>query len=247
VQLSTPIARQSVMEGRTLAIAAFNTKLDDEFEIATKDPKERAEIEKGMRDTEARIEGDMDPYKSASQMDTDEIVALGELRGWLETFAQCAYQATGYRTQKNPRIWSLHDLRRLVGAARMKHTPLELLVVHDGGTTVSSRRRKSATSRTRSRAARSSRPARARVCSSRWAGASSSSCPRARWAWSRTIRPDLVRKPGRLPRRPVPPWRRLPGREERDARARRRGGRARTELVMRAPQSGPLLPSSRAG
>jgi acetyl-CoA carboxylase carboxyltransferase component len=113
VQLSTPIARQSVMEGRTLAIAAFNTKLDDDFEIATTDPKERAEIEKGMRDTETRIEGDMDPYKSAAQMDTDEIVALGELRGWLETFAQCAYQASGYRTQKNPRIWSLHDIAAL--------------------------------------------------------------------------------------------------------------------------------------
>ncbi|MDZ4771822.1 MAG: carboxyl transferase domain-containing protein [Planctomycetota bacterium] len=113
VQLSTPIARQSVMEGRTLAIAAFNTKLDDDFEIASKDPRERAEIEKGMRDTEARIEGDMDPYKSAAQMDTDEIVSLGELRGWLETLAQCAYQASGYRTLKNPRIWSLHDLAAL--------------------------------------------------------------------------------------------------------------------------------------
>ncbi|MCZ6596083.1 MAG: propionyl-CoA carboxylase, partial [Planctomycetota bacterium] len=33
VQLSTPLSRQSVMEGRTLAIAAFNTKLDDNFEI----------------------------------------------------------------------------------------------------------------------------------------------------------------------------------------------------------------------
>ncbi len=113
VQLSTPIARQSVMEGRTLAIAAFNTKLDDDFQIATQDPKERQEIEKGMRDTEARIEGDMDPYKSASQMDTDEIVSLGELRGWLETLAQCAYQASGCRTLKNPRIWSLHDLAAL--------------------------------------------------------------------------------------------------------------------------------------
>lgn len=113
VQIATPISRLSVMEGRTLAIAAFNTKLDDEFEIATKDPAERAKIEAGMKETEARIEGDMDPYKAAAQMDTDEIVALGELRGWIELFAEASYQAIGYRRVKNPRIWSLHDLAAL--------------------------------------------------------------------------------------------------------------------------------------
>ncbi|MBI5364491.1 MAG: propionyl-CoA carboxylase [Planctomycetes bacterium] len=112
VQLSTTIARLAVMEGRTLAIAAYNTKLDDDFQIATQDPAERQKIEQGMRDTEARIESDMDPYKSAAQMDTDEIVALGELRGWLELFAQAAYQSNARRT-KNPRIWSLHDLAAL--------------------------------------------------------------------------------------------------------------------------------------
>ncbi len=113
VQLSTPQTRLAVMEGRTLAIAAFNTKLDDDFEILTDDPEERAKIEAGMKDVEARIEGDMDPYKSASQMDTDEIVAFGELRDWLVTLAQAAYQATGYRRGKNPRIWSLHDIDAL--------------------------------------------------------------------------------------------------------------------------------------
>jgi acetyl-CoA carboxylase carboxyltransferase component len=113
VQLSTPLARLSVMEGRTLAIAAWNTKLDDEFRIATQDPAERARIEAGMRETEQRIEGDMDPYKSASQMDTDEIVGAGELRGWLECFAQASYQAIGHRRVKNPRIWSLHDVAAL--------------------------------------------------------------------------------------------------------------------------------------
>ncbi|HMG23295.1 MAG TPA: carboxyl transferase domain-containing protein, partial [Kofleriaceae bacterium] len=41
VQLSTCLSRLSVMEGRTLAIAAFNTKLDDDFQIMTKDPAER--------------------------------------------------------------------------------------------------------------------------------------------------------------------------------------------------------------
>lgn len=113
VQLSTTLARLSVMEGRTLAIAAFNTKLDDDFQIATQDPAERARIEQGMRETEARIEGDMDPYKAASQMDTDEIVALREIRPWVELFAQASYQSIGYRTVKNPRIWSLHDLATL--------------------------------------------------------------------------------------------------------------------------------------
>ena len=110
VQLSTPLTRLSVMEGRTLAIATYNTKLDDDFQIASTDPAERAKIEEGMRAVEQRIEGDMDPYKAASQMDTDEIVALDELRAWLELFAETSYQANGYRRIKNPRIWSLHDL-----------------------------------------------------------------------------------------------------------------------------------------
>ena len=110
VQLSTPLTRQAVMEGRTLAIATYNTKLDDEFEIATTDPAERAKIAEGMRTVEKRIEGDMDPYQAAARMDTDEIVALGELRAWLELFAEAAYQSTGHRRVKNPRIWSLHDL-----------------------------------------------------------------------------------------------------------------------------------------
>ena len=113
VQLSTPITRQSVMEGRTLAIAAFNTKLDDDFEIIAEDEATRREIEAGMRATEERIEADMDPYKSASQMDTDEIVPLPEIRRWLELFAEASYQATGARRVKNPRIWSLHDIAAL--------------------------------------------------------------------------------------------------------------------------------------
>ncbi len=113
VQLSTTLARLAVMEGRTLAIAAFNTKLDDDFEIATEDPAERAEIEAGMRATEERIENDMDPYAAAARMDTDEIIALGELRPWLAALAEMAYQGIGYRRVKNPRIWSLHDVDAL--------------------------------------------------------------------------------------------------------------------------------------
>jgi 3-methylcrotonyl-CoA carboxylase beta subunit len=118
VQLSTSYARLSVMEGRTLAIAAFNTKLDDDFQIMATDPAERTKIAAGMRDTEARIERDMDPFVAARQMDTDEIVELGELRAYLGALVEMAYQNTGYRRAKNPRIWSMHDLAALVRGAR---------------------------------------------------------------------------------------------------------------------------------
>jgi acetyl-CoA carboxylase carboxyltransferase component len=113
VQLATPLSRLAVMEGRTLAIAAYNTKLDDDFQIESTDPAERERIEGGMRDTEARIEADMSPYQAASRMDTDEIVALSELRPWLVSLAEMSYQSTGHRRVKNPRIWSLHDIEAL--------------------------------------------------------------------------------------------------------------------------------------
>ncbi|EDM79852.1 propionyl-CoA carboxylase, beta subunit [Plesiocystis pacifica SIR-1] len=118
VQLSTSISRLSVMEGRTLAIATYNTKLDDDFEIVTQDPKERAEIEAGMKATAERIEADMDPYVAGRQMDTDEIIRLEELRPWLGALVEMAYQNTGARRIKNPRIWSLHDLAVLSGQVR---------------------------------------------------------------------------------------------------------------------------------
>ncbi len=118
MQISTTLSRLSVMEGRTLAIAAFNTKLDDDFQIMSTDPAERAKIEAGMRETEARIEGDMDPFVAARQLDTDEIVELGELRAYLAALVEMSYQNTGYRRVKNPRIWSMHDLRELVGGPR---------------------------------------------------------------------------------------------------------------------------------
>src|SRR3954468_23980019 len=111
IQLSTSYARLSVMEGRTLAIAAYNTKLDDDFQILATDPAERAKIEAGMRDTEARIERDMDPFVAARQMDTDEIVELGELRGYLAALVEAAYQNTGSRRGQNPRGWARHHPR----------------------------------------------------------------------------------------------------------------------------------------
>ena len=110
VQLSTPITRLAVMEGRTLAIGAFNTKLDDEFRIVAKDADERARIEAGMKAVEDRIACDMDPYRAASQMDTDEIIAMHEMRDYLRALVEMCYQSCGYRRMKNPRIWSLHDL-----------------------------------------------------------------------------------------------------------------------------------------
>ena len=113
VQFSTPVTRLAVMEGRTLSIGAFRTKLDDNFQITTKDKEERAQIEAGMQAVEDRIEADMDPYKSARQMDTDEIVALPELRNYLMTLVEMCYQSYGYRRVKNPRIWSMHDLNVL--------------------------------------------------------------------------------------------------------------------------------------
>ncbi len=70
-----------------------------------------------MREVEERIEADMDPYKTAARMDTDEIVALPELRDYLETLVEACYQAVGYRRVKNPRIWSVHDLNTLADAA----------------------------------------------------------------------------------------------------------------------------------
>ena len=113
VQLSTPLTRLAVMEGRTLAIGTFRTKLDDNFQIETKDPQERATIEAGMKAVEDRIEADMDPYKTARQMDTDEIVLVHELRDYLMTLIEMCYQSCGYRRIKNPRIWSMHDLNVL--------------------------------------------------------------------------------------------------------------------------------------
>ena len=52
---------------------------------------------------------------AAARRDVDEIVTPGELRGWLEAAIGMAYQSTGYRRIKNPRIWSLHDLKALEG------------------------------------------------------------------------------------------------------------------------------------
>jgi hypothetical protein len=104
------------MEGRTLAIGAFNTKLDDDFNILAETEEERAKIAAGMKAVEERIEADMDPIASARQMDTDEVVLVSELRERLVAWTEMTYQAMGVRRIKNPRIWSLHDLQLLTEA-----------------------------------------------------------------------------------------------------------------------------------
>ena len=109
LQLSTPISRLAVMEGQTLAVGAFHTRLDENFQIACTDPVEKSQVERGMAQVRDRIERDMDPYKSARQMDTDEVISLSELRAYLSFFCEASYQSTGFRRIKNPRIWSLHD------------------------------------------------------------------------------------------------------------------------------------------
>ena len=110
LQLSTPVSRLAVMEGRTLSIGAYNTKLDDDFRVVASSDAERQEIEAAMKAVEQRIEADMDPIEGAKQMDTDEIVLVTELRERLEAWAEMSYQAPSGRRVKNPRIWSLHDL-----------------------------------------------------------------------------------------------------------------------------------------
>jgi acetyl-CoA carboxylase carboxyltransferase component len=113
IQLSTPLTRLAVMEGRTLAIGTYRSKLDDDFNIISKDKKEIEAVKKGMQEVERRISEDMDPILAARQLDTDEIILLSELRPYLEVMINMSYQSIGYRRVKNPRIWSMHDINTL--------------------------------------------------------------------------------------------------------------------------------------
>lgn len=115
VQLSTPLTRLAVMEGRTLAIGTYRTRLDDNFNIIFTNQEEYDSIKKGMEEVEKRITRDMDPILSARQLDTDEIIFFSELRPYLETVIEMSYQSIGYRRVKNPRIWSFHDINILYG------------------------------------------------------------------------------------------------------------------------------------
>ena len=115
LQLATPVTRLAVMEGRTLAIGAFNTKLDDNFEVVADSEEEAEKVRQGMRSVEERIEREMDPVLAASQRDVDVVIEPCEIREYLEAAVAMAYQAVGHRRIKNPRIWSLHDLQ-VIGA-----------------------------------------------------------------------------------------------------------------------------------
>jgi len=113
IQLSTPLTRLAVMEGRTLAIGTYRSKLDDDFRIISKNKQEIDAVKKGMQEVERRITEDMDPILAARQLDTDEIILLKELRPYLEVMVDMSYQSIGYRRVKNPRIWSMHDINAL--------------------------------------------------------------------------------------------------------------------------------------
>jgi biotin carboxyl carrier protein len=95
------------MEGKTLALGAFNTR--------------PGEVE-SMRILAERIEADMDPFKSAGQRDTDEVIKFSEIRSYLECIVECCYQAQNNRRIKNPRIWSLHDFEGLNTILSSKHS-----------------------------------------------------------------------------------------------------------------------------
>ena len=110
LQLSTPISRLAVMEGKTLAIGTFSNKLDNNYHIKSNNSDEISKIKANMIKVEKRIENDMNPYKAASQMDVDEIIKINELRDYLACIIEASYQNHGSRRIKNPRIWSLHDL-----------------------------------------------------------------------------------------------------------------------------------------
>lgn len=112
-QISTPITRLAVMEGRTLSIGTFRTKLDDNFQIVASSKEEHEKIKKSMEEVESRITADMDPILTARDLSTDEIVLMHEVRSYLEAAAEMSYQTIGYRRVKNPRIWSIHDLQAL--------------------------------------------------------------------------------------------------------------------------------------
>ena len=113
LQLATPITRLAVMEGRTLAIGAYRTKLDDNFNIVSEDPEEAERTRQGMEEVEERVTREMDPLLAAVRRDVDEVVRPSEIRSYLEAVVSMACQSTGVRRIKNPRIWSMHELKVL--------------------------------------------------------------------------------------------------------------------------------------
>ena len=115
LQLATPLARLAVMEGRTLAIGAYNTKLDDDVPHRGVDDRKRPRRSGGDA-------GGRGPDRARHGPGARRVAAghrrdrpPSELRLWISSLVAMAYQAIGYRRVKNPRIWSLHDLNVLRG------------------------------------------------------------------------------------------------------------------------------------
>ena len=102
LQLSTPITRLSVMEGRTLAIGAFNSKLDDNFQIITEDKNEREPLPRHERRRPNRAR--YGPIQSGQTNGHRRGGQTFEVRAYLGGSEMC-YQTYGTRRIKNPRIW----------------------------------------------------------------------------------------------------------------------------------------------
>jgi 3-methylcrotonyl-CoA carboxylase beta subunit len=115
LQLCTPLSRLAVMDGKTLTIGAFRTKLDDNFQVNVDDAK-RNLIKTKMKSLEDNIERDMNPYCVANNLDVDEIIKVGEIRKYLSYFVEASYQSYGIRRIKNSRIWSIHDINSLLSS-----------------------------------------------------------------------------------------------------------------------------------
>ena len=111
-----------VMEGRTLAIATYNTKLDDDFSRSR--PRIRGRTGQDRRRHGVRSKLELTPTwiplagRSARWTPTRSSPSA-TFAAWLERAGRDAsYQANGYRRVKNPRIWSLHDLAVLTQGGR---------------------------------------------------------------------------------------------------------------------------------
>merc|ERR1711862_309420 len=83
IQLSLPCSRLSVMDGKTLAIGTFRTKLDNNFNIKSKSKHEKMYIKNQMKILERKIEKDMNPYLCANNLNIDEIIKVTEIRKYL--------------------------------------------------------------------------------------------------------------------------------------------------------------------
>ncbi|MDX9721657.1 MAG: carboxyl transferase domain-containing protein, partial [Myxococcota bacterium] len=121
VQLATVCTRLGVMEGRTLALGTYRSKLGSNLEL--KESPEKEKLQQGMQALAEAIEADMEPLRAASAQQVDELVDLAGLRDYLVALVEACYQSSGTRRIKNPRIWTLHELSTLERAQDTQHEP----------------------------------------------------------------------------------------------------------------------------